>query len=149
MNASETTQVIGWFKTLPIYLDLDHFNIYFNVYGGCCKITDIIEQLRTMTMKRLLAMLFLLVPFSTAIAFTQCQGGFIDKGDSVSDVYAKCGKPEFAYESSGNGSEDRTESWSYERKKGGTATIYIEDGKVIGIDESIDKKHSPFTGFSR
>lgn len=27
VDASETTQVIDWFKTLPIYLDLDHFRV--------------------------------------------------------------------------------------------------------------------------
>ena len=73
---------------------------------------------------KLLFAILLLIPFSTAIAFTQCQGGFIDKGDSVSDVYSKCGRPVFAYESSGGGSEERAESWSYERRNGGTATIY-------------------------
>ena len=52
-----------------------------------------------------------------AYAFTSCGDTFIDKGDTVSELVAKCGRPEFSYETSGGGARKRTESWSHLKLK--------------------------------
>lgn len=43
VNASETTEVIDWFKTLPIYLDLDNFRVVH-----ACWNNDVIQLLKPM-----------------------------------------------------------------------------------------------------
>lgn len=87
-----------------------------------------------------LCLIILLFLGQKAFAFVNCENGFIDKGDSVSDVYAECGSPTMKYELSGNDSHDRKEIWHYNNK-----TFSIKNGKVHKIKTRLKKRKSYFS----
>jgi len=87
-----------------------------------------------------LCLIIFLIFGQKAFSFTQCEGGFIDKGDSISDVYHECGSPKMRYTVSGNGSYDREELWSYDDK-----TFTIKDGKVHTIETRLPERKSYFS----
>ncbi len=73
--------------------------------------------------------LAVITSYSEARTFARCKGGFVGKGDPLSEVISECGLPIYVDEETGGGAKTKRETWYYAKK-----SFKIRNGKVVGVE---------------